>query len=207
VKAGQGINAWAVTSQDSAKQPVPVDSMSLKEISEVASGKKQPKKKKRSDLANLSNPHHMTNCKHVCRSTLNIDRPSRSVSPHDDPYEPYPLQSSLLLPPPMRLLSARPQRKTAPLPGAAPVAQQVRPAEDDYICCFCEMALFFGSEKLRKRAIRSRRAELKRKEAIKTKAKNVAKGKGMFRDDDDDDDYDDDYEDDCQDGAGCGRCA
>lgn len=69
------------------------------------------------------------------------------------------------------------------------------------------MALFFGSEKLRKRAIRSRRAELKRKEAIKTKAKNVAKGKGMFRDDDDDDDYDDDYEDDCQDGAGCGRCA
>ncbi len=103
----------------------------------------------------------------------------------------------------MRLLSARPQRKTAPLPGIPTTTQPVRPAEDDFICCFCEMALFFGTEKARKRAIRSMRAEIKRKETIKTKAKNVAEGKGTFRDDDDDD-YDD-Y-DDCGDDDGHGRC-
>lgn len=104
----------------------------------------------------------------------------------------------------MRLLSARPQRKTAPLPGVTSSTQPIRPAEDDYVCCFCEMALFFGTEKARKRAIRSIRAELRRKEVIKKKAKNVAEGKGSFRDDDDDDD--DEY-DDCGEDDGYGRCS
>ena len=97
----------------------------------------------------------------------------------------------------MRLLSIRPQRKTAPLPGTKVITQSHRPAEDDYICCFCELALFFGTERARKRAIRSMRAELQRKETIKTKAKNVAEGKGRFRAEDDDE-YDDEEED-CRD--------
>jgi hypothetical protein len=35
--------------------------------SETAAGKKKPKKKKRSVLANQSNPHHVDNCKFFVR--------------------------------------------------------------------------------------------------------------------------------------------
>ncbi|KAK8854731.1 hypothetical protein IAR55_003470 [Kwoniella newhampshirensis] len=84
----------------------------------------------------------------------------------------------------------------SPLPGTPAPSTAVRPAEDDYICCFCEYDLFYGSEKARKRAIRQRRRELKRKEAIRLKAKNVAEGRGILKEEsdegeDDDDDYDD----------------
>ena len=135
---------------------------------------------------------------------LTTDRPSRTVSPHDDPYDSYPQHSYLLFSPPMRLLSARPQRKTAPLPGGAAVPQVTHTApEDDYICCFCETALFFGTEKARKSAIRQRRAEIKRRETIRAKAKNVVEGRASFRIDD----YDyGDADDHCGDDDGHGRC-
>jgi hypothetical protein len=49
------------------------------------------------------------------------------------------------------------------------------------------------------------KAEQKRKEQIKIKAKNVAEGKGTLKDDGDD--YDDEEDDDwCGDGDGHGRC-
>ena len=99
----------------------------------------------------------------------------------------------MLFPPPMKFLAARPQRKTAPLPGQ-PAPVPIRPSEDEFTCCFCYYALYFGSEKLRKWAIRERRREIKRKDAIKQKAKNVAEGKGM-NDDEEEDDYDDDEDD------------
>jgi hypothetical protein len=53
----------------------------------------------------------------------------------------------------------------------------VRAAEDDYICCFCEYDLFFGSEAARKRAIRRRRRELKKRRDVKARARNIAEGK------------------------------
>lgn len=101
----------------------------------------------------------------------------------------------------MRFLATRPQRATVPLPGAPQRRVTVRPSEEDYICCFCEYDLYYGSEKARKRAIRRRRRELKRKEAIKAKAKNVAEGKGVFKDDSEEDDEDDECDDD-----GHGQC-
>lgn len=96
----------------------------------------------------------------------------------------------------MRLLSARPQSN-----ASTPLS---RPGEDEFICCFCEYDLFYGTERQRRRAIRKRREEMKRKESIKVKAKNVADGKGKLNDEEDDDDYDDEEE--CVD-DGYGRCS
>ncbi|OWT38552.1 hypothetical protein C366_04485 [Cryptococcus neoformans Tu401-1] len=156
--------------------------------------KKKTKKKKRSVLANQSNPHHVDNY-----------RPSRTVSPHRDPYEPWPNHFDLISPPSMRFLATRPQRTTVPLPGAPQRRVVLRPSEEDYICCFCEYDLYYGSEKARKRAIRRRRRELKRKDAIKAKAKNVAEGRGVLKDDSEEDEEDDECDDDGHGQCTCGR--
>ena len=139
---------------------------------------------------------------HLTGWWLTPDRPSRKVLNPTDPYEPWPHHEFLLFPPPMRMLATRPQRKTAPLPGAAPGPQPTRAAEDDFICTFCEIDLFFSTEKARKRAIRRLKAERKRKENIRNKAKDVADGKGTLKDDESD--FDDDYS--CGDDDGTGRC-
>jgi hypothetical protein len=120
-----------------------------------------------------------------------------------DSSEPYPHHASLLFPPPMRLLAARPQRKIAPMSGSTTQSQPVRASEEDYVCCFCEMDLFYGTETARRRAIRRLKAEQKRKEQIKIKAKNVAEGKGTLKDEEDD--YEDDEEW-CGEGDAQGRC-
>jgi len=88
--------------------------------------------------------------------------------------------------------------------AARPGSARVRPSEDDYICCFCEYDLFYGSESRRKAAIRKRRQELKRKENIKNKAKNVAEGKGKINEESEYEDGDEDGE--CAD-EGYGKCS
>lgn len=98
--------------------------------------------------------------------------------------------------------------------SARPDSSRTRPSEDEYICCFCEYDLFYGSEARRKAAIRKRKQELKRKEIIKNKAKNVAEGKGKNNEESEyeggdgeeegEGDGDDDIE--CQDG-GYGKCS
>ena len=62
-------------------------------------------------------------------------------------------------------------------------SQPVAITEDDYICCFCEMQLFYGSESTRRQAIRRLKKEQKRREIILTKAKSVAEGKGSHEED------------------------
>lgn len=127
------------------------------------------------------------------------DRPSRPI-PTSNPYEPWPGHAALLFPPPMRVLAARPG------------AKDTRPGEDDYICWSCQYALFYGSEALRKQAVRQRRAEIKRREKLKARAREVAMGTRPYRPGgDDDDDYDDeeeeedDDEDECEGRCSCGR--
>ncbi|WVQ95029.1 hypothetical protein IAU59_002121 [Kwoniella sp. CBS 9459] len=181
-------------------QSQPMSQAPSKDSTETSKGKKKPKKKKRSVLANQSNPHHVDNY-----------RPSRTVSPHSDPYEPYSHHLSLFAPPSMPFLAVRPRTNFNP---DGPFV--VRPAEDDYICSFCEFDLYYGSEKSRRLAIRRRKREIKRKETIKNKARNVAEGRGKLNENDDEDDEDygsgdededeDDFADEkCQD-DGHGRC-
>jgi hypothetical protein len=102
----------------------------------------------------------------------------------------------------MRFLSTRPHTRT---PGPTGQLPPSRPSEEDYICTFCEYTLFYGSEEARKRAIRFRRRELRRKQTIKTRAKNVADGKGKGNLGREEDEWDEDEEDG---GEGChGRCS
>ncbi|BEI83333.1 hypothetical protein CcaverHIS002_0312010 [Cutaneotrichosporon cavernicola] len=144
------------------------------------------KKKKRTTLANEGNPHHVDKY-----------RPSRPI-PTTNPYEPWPGHASLLFPPSMRVLAARPGGKDQ------------RPGEDEYICWSCQYSLFYGPEALRKQAVRQRRAELKRREKLKARAREVATGTRPYRPggDDDDDDYDDEEDEEDDDDDVCeGRCS
>lgn len=104
----------------------------------------------------------------------------------------------------MRFLSTRPRTRH---PGPSGQPQPVRPSEEDYVCTFCEYTLFYGSEEARKRAIRARRRELRRKQTIKNRAKNVADGKGKGNLGREDDDWDEDEDGDAG-TEGChGRCS
>lgn len=135
------------------------------------------------------------------------DRPSRPV-PVADPYEPWPHHAALLFPPSMRILAARPGGK------------DVRPGEDEYICVSCQYTLTYGSEALRKQAIKQRKAELARREKLRARAYDATHG-GSHRvrrhshdgghggdGDEDDEDYEDEDEDGCgdEDDDGAGRC-
>ena len=210
-KAQRTIQKRPPPPQSALENTVPLSQTPSKE-SDAPSGKskQKKKKKKRSVLANQGNPHHVDNCKCIALALLEphlefqliLDRPARKALAQSDPYEPYPHHASLLFPPPMRLLATGPQRKTAPLPGSAPTSRPSRAAEDDFVCCFCEIDLFFGSENARKRAIRRMKAERRRKDNIRNKAKDVAEGKGTLKDDETD--FEDDYS--CGDDDGTGRC-
>lgn len=125
--------------------------------------------------------------------------------PSINPNEPYPHHVSLLFPPPMSLLAARPQRKTVPLPGQQAESQPVRAGEDDFICTFCEIELFFGTETMRRRAIRRIKVEMKRKDRVRSKAKGVADGTSRLKNVEDEEEYDDEKEDGCA-GDAAGRC-
>ncbi|KAH9893543.1 hypothetical protein C8Q73DRAFT_697389 [Cubamyces lactineus] len=145
------------------------------------SGGKSGKKKKRSALANASNPHHLRN--YV---------PSRL--PHTGP--PNAQQAAqnaqnLLSPPPLRFLSAeipprRPRKKGsgagagadagAPVPApVAPATTLTNPAEE-WICPFCEYQLFYGDEQSYHRAVRNRKKILRRRRRARERAAAAASG-------------------------------
>jgi hypothetical protein len=96
----------------------------------------------------------------------------------------------LFFPPPTRFLNARPGK-----PGSANVGtdqlgssasdapegttQPTDVANDEYICCFCEYDLFFGSAASLDKGIRRRKKLLERREKVHEKAKGVVDGKGL----------------------------
>jgi len=145
----------------------------------VVGGKtKSGKKKKRSALANASNPHHLRN--YV---------PSRL--PHtgggggggggggDGPggQGQNAGNANTIWPLPMRFLSAeippRRRKKTA----AVPLIQLTHPSEE-WICAFCEYDLFYGEDAGYRRAMRSRKKILKRRRRARERAAAAASGGG-----------------------------
>lgn len=90
--------------------------------------------------------------------------------------------SMLFFPPPTRFLNAKPGRKdvgaegrrreTAARPGADPT-------DEEYVCCFCEYDLFFGSDQAMDKAVRRRKKVLERRQKAQEKAKGVMAGKGL----------------------------
>lgn len=97
----------------------------------------------------------------------------------------------LFFPPPTRFLAARPPKKRAEAEadgGAPPPANvneseaaplPVDPADEEYVCCFCEYDLFFGSNASMEKGIRRRKKLLERKAKASEKAKGVLEGKGL----------------------------
>ncbi|KAH8116312.1 hypothetical protein DFH11DRAFT_1542351 [Phellopilus nigrolimitatus] len=132
----------------------------------VLTSKSKAKKKKRSALANASNPHHLRN--YV---------PSRL--PHSGPL--HSAQAAInaqnhLSPPPLRFLSAElpPRKKSAVT--ASPLASLTSP-EDEWICAFCEYSLFYGDEHSYRRTIRQRKKILSRRRRAMERASAAAAGR------------------------------
>jgi hypothetical protein len=135
---------------------------------------KTGKKKKRSALANASNPHHLRN--YV---------PSRL--PHsggggggDGPgaQGPNATNGNTIWPLPIRFLSAEiPSRKRKKNATAEPLVQLMHPSEE-WICAFCDYELFYGEDPVYRRAVRSRKKILKRRRRARERAATAAAGGG-----------------------------
>ncbi|KAI0331656.1 hypothetical protein GY45DRAFT_1336052 [Cubamyces sp. BRFM 1775] len=149
------------------------------------SGGKSGKKKKRSALANASNPHHLRN--YVPTRLPHSGPPNAQQAAQN--------AQNLLSPPPLRFLSAeipprRPRKKStaagagagpgagAPASAPAPVAPATtltNPAEE-WICPFCEYQLFYGDESSYHRAVRNRKKILRRRRRARERAAAAASG-------------------------------
>ncbi|KAK7031693.1 hypothetical protein R3P38DRAFT_2774186 [Favolaschia claudopus] len=143
--------------------------------------KPRGKKKKRSALANASNPHHLRN---YVPSRLPHSSPAHNAS-GNAPNGAAPPTSGAFGPLPLRFLSADipPRRRRGGAKQAAaaqPAGEGVvlnNPAEE-WICAYCEYNLFYGDETQHRRAVRSRKKILKRRRRARERAARAASGKG-----------------------------
>ena len=142
------------------------------------------KKKKRSTLANASNPHHLRNyvpsrlpssAQTAAPNVLNVNA------------------QNYLGPMPLRFLTAEipPRRKKSS--GAHPTSQLTNPAEE-WICAFCEYGLFYGDDQGYRRAIRNRKKILRRRRRARERAAAAASGNSTFKTGDKNESVNDDYD-------------
>ncbi|PPR06158.1 hypothetical protein CVT24_000705 [Panaeolus cyanescens] len=171
-------------------------------------GKSKAKKKKRSALANASNPHHLRN--------YVPSRLPNSGSGGDGGNGPGGQNANLLWPLPIRFLTAEipPRRKNSQAhydqenqsvkktktTATAPLPSLIQP-NDEWICAFCEYDLFYGSDAAFRRGVRNRKKILKRRRRARERAAAAASGtraaaaKGAPPPTQDEQDFDE-YEDD-----------
>ncbi|KAG9128540.1 hypothetical protein FRC07_003429 [Ceratobasidium sp. 392] len=127
------------------------------------------KKKKRSALANASNPHHLRNYVPSRVPQSNIHPSSSSV--HG--------QSSgaflgLLA---LKFLSATlPPRRKGRLSGVDSLGPSLVRPESEWICPFCEYSLFYGDDAAMHRAVKNRRKILRRRRKARERAAAAASG-------------------------------
>ncbi|KZV80133.1 hypothetical protein EXIGLDRAFT_845835 [Exidia glandulosa HHB12029] len=140
---------------------------------QAAAGAKgrQSKKKKRSALANASNPHHLRNYV-PSRLPHSGQPPSQTTQALN--------AANYLGPPPIRFLSAevppkRRKKATSPPPAGSLGAQLTNPA-DEWICPFCEYNLFYGDDAAYRRAVKSRKKILQRRRRARERAAAAASG-------------------------------
>jgi hypothetical protein len=128
----------------------------------LSSMKGRGKKKKRSAMANASNPHHLRN--YV---------PSRL--PHSGQTNIAQTQNYLGLFP-LRFLSAEiPPSRRKKAQNVTPIPQLTNPA-DEWICPFCEYELFFGDDQDYRRTVRLRKKVLRRRRRARERAAAAASG-------------------------------
>jgi len=161
-------NRKRVTGGTRANFPLPsrMDSDSVSG-DQVLLGKGRQKKKKRSALANASNPHHL-----------------RNYIPSRLPQQPTTLSqtslaaANLLSPPPLRFLSAQippKRRKMGDVPLSDSMSTLAAPL-DEWICANCEYNLFYGDEASFRRSIKNRKKILSRRRRARERAAAAASG-------------------------------
>ncbi|KAG8744983.1 hypothetical protein FRC10_009091 [Ceratobasidium sp. 414] len=127
------------------------------------------KKKKRSALANASNPHHLRN---YVPSRI---PQSNGYPPSSSTHGPSP--NAPLGPLALKFLSATlpPRRKGRLLGNESLGPSLVRP-ENEWICPFCEYSLFYGDDIAMHRAVKNRRKVLRRRRKARERAAAAASG-------------------------------
>ena len=132
--------------------------------------KGKSKKKKRSALANASNPHHLRNYVPSRLTYTGQGNVGNGINSAQNSISPLPL----------KFLSAeipyRRKKPEQPLAPANPGAQLTHP-EDEWICAFCEYKLFYGDELALRRGVRSRKKILSRRRRARERAAAAANGK------------------------------
>ncbi|CCM02582.1 uncharacterized protein FIBRA_04685 [Fibroporia radiculosa] len=130
------------------------------------------KKKKRSALANASNPHHLRN---YVPSRLPHSGQANTTQAVQN-------AQNLLSPIPLRFLSADipPRRRKKSDHPAVPVSILANPA-DEWICPFCEYSLFYGDDAGLERAVRNRKKILRRRRRARERAAAAASGSATLK--------------------------
>lgn len=142
------------------------------------------KKKKRSALANASNPHHLRNyvpSRLPHSGQTNVSQTNANAQTYIGPL-------------PLRFLSAEiPPRRRKKSQRAQPTPLLTNPA-DEWICAFCEYDLFYGDEQGYRRAVRSRKKILRRRRRARERAAAAASGNSMAKAAEKNDTTGDDYD-------------
>ncbi|KAI0272432.1 hypothetical protein BC834DRAFT_856696 [Gloeopeniophorella convolvens] len=158
--------AAAATVMAAAQTPQDTDTGAA--VKSPSPAKASGKKKKRSALANASNPHHLRN--YV---------PSRIPNQgHLNAAQLGTNAQNLLSPLPLLFLSAQiPPRRGAAVRPLAAASQLANPAEE-WICPSCEYRLFYGDEQAYRTGVRNRKKILKRRRRARERAAAAANGSG-----------------------------
>ncbi|KAJ7147623.1 hypothetical protein C8R43DRAFT_1010167 [Mycena crocata] len=142
--------------------------------------KPRGKKKKRSALANASNPHHLRN--YVPSRLPHSGQPGGGAANAGGGGQAAANAQNLFGPLPLRFLSAdippRRRRGARGKKAPAPAGEQptlTNPA-DEWICAFCEYQLFYGDDAQHRRAVRSRKKILRRRRRARERAAAAASG-------------------------------
>ncbi|KAH8832854.1 hypothetical protein DL96DRAFT_686541 [Flagelloscypha sp. PMI_526] len=185
----------------------------------VGLNKPKSKKKKRSALANASNPHHLRNYvpSRLPGHTSGLSGAvgggggtGNSGNLQPSAAQLLNQQQNLLSPLPIAFLTAEipPRRKTKKNAGGkksyknagTPGVSALNNPMDEWICAYCEYELFYGDDADYRRAIRNRKKILRRRRRARERASAAASGnsapyKANKENLDDDELYDDDEED------------
>ncbi|KAJ1306626.1 hypothetical protein OPQ81_007622 [Rhizoctonia solani] len=131
------------------------------------------KRKKRSALANASNPHHLRN--YVPSRVLYPGHPASSAHGQSQ-------SSNSLGPPALKFLSATlPPRRKGRIPNGENSGPSLIGPETEWICPFCEYSLFYGDDAGMQRAVRNRRRILTRRRNARERAAAAASGTAVPR--------------------------
>lgn len=133
-----------------------------------ASTKTSGKKKKRSALANASNPHHLRN--YVPSRIPNQGLLSATQLGANT--------QNMLSPLPLVFLSAQIPPKRGTQQRRSAVATQLANPGEEWICPTCEYRLFYGDEEGYRMGVRNRKKILKRRRRARERAAAAANGSG-----------------------------